>query len=97
MYFDWDEPKRKENIRKHGFDFVDAWKIFNMPMLTELDDREDYGEDRWAGIGMLEARVVVIVFTERGEDTVRIISLRKALTHERDKYEQALRNRLGTH
>jgi len=97
MRFDWDEQKRKENIRKHGFDFSDAWKVFDLPMLTEFDDREDYGEERWVGIGMLEARVVVIVFTERGEDTVRIISLRKALSHERDKYEQALRNRLGTH
>jgi hypothetical protein len=66
-------------------------------MLTELDDREDYGEDRWVGIGLLEARVVVIVFTERGEDTIRVISLRKALTHERQKYEQTLRDRLGSH
>jgi hypothetical protein len=38
---------------------------------------------------------VVVVFTERGEDTVRIISLRKALKHERKKFEEALRDRLG--
>ena len=100
MRFEWDENKRKENILKHGFDFADAWKIFTAPMLTELDEREDYGEDRWIGIGMLEARIVVIVFTAREEDNeeiVRIISLRKALNHERTKYEQALRDRLGAH
>jgi len=45
-------------------------------MLEALDDRQDYGEDRWIGIGMLNTRVVVIVFTERDEDTIRIISIK---------------------
>jgi hypothetical protein len=97
MHFEWEENKRRENIRKHGFDFVDAWKIFEAPVFTEIDDREDYGEDRWIGIGLLDARVIVIVFTERDEDTIRVISLRKALSHEREKYEQTLRDRLGAH
>ena len=44
---------------------------------------------------MLRERVVVIVFTERREDTIRVISLRKALSHERVKYEQILRDQLG--
>jgi hypothetical protein len=97
MRFEWDENKRKDNIRNHGLDFTDAWKIFNAPMRTRLDDREDYGEDRWIGIGILDARIVVVVFAEREEDdeVIRIISLRKALTHERTQYEQALRDRLG--
>jgi len=98
MRFEWDENKRKDNIRNRGLDFADAWKIFNAPMRTRLDDREDYGEDRWIGIGILDARIVVTVFTEREEDNeevIRIISLRKALTYERTQYEQALRDRLG--
>jgi len=96
MHFEWDEQKNKANIRKHGLDFADAWEIFTAPMLTAPDDREDYGEDRWIGIGMLRGRVVVIVFTERGEDTVRVISLRKALSYERTEYEKTLRDQLGT-
>ena len=64
-------------------------------MLVALDDRQDYGEDRWIGIGMLNTRVVVIVFTERGEDTIRIISMMKATTNERIRYEQLLRDQLG--
>jgi len=98
MRFEWDEKKRKDNIRKHGLDFVDAWKIFTNPVRRNLDDREDYGEDRWIGIGMLDARIIVVVFTEREDDdeeVIRIISLRKALTHECTQYEQALRDRLG--
>ena len=53
MNFEWDEEKNKSNIRRHGFDFADAWEIFEAPMRTALDLREDYGEDRWNGIGFL--------------------------------------------
>jgi hypothetical protein len=94
MQFEWDEQKRKKNINKHGFDFRDAYKIFNSPMLVAIDDRKDYGEDRWIGIGMLENRIVIVVFTERDNNTIRIISMMKALTHEQIKYEQYLRNQL---
>jgi len=92
--FEWDEEKRRANIITHGFDFSDSWEIFEGPMLTGLDEREDYGEDRWIGIGFLRTIVVVIVFTERGEDKIRVISLRKALKHERIKFEQAIRDGL---
>ncbi len=64
-------------------------------MRTALDLREDYGEDRWNGIGFLGNRIVVVIFTYRGEDTVRIISLRKALKYECKKFEDAVKNRLG--
>lgn len=95
MDFDWDEEKNKENIRKHGFDFSDAWEIFEAPMRTALDLREDYGEDRWNGIGFLGNRIVIVTFSYRNEDTIRIISLRKALRYERKKFEEAIKNRLG--
>lgn len=96
MNFEWSEDKNQENIRKHGLDLADAWEIFEGPMRTALDTKADYGEDRWSGIGFLANRIVVVVFTERGADTIRIISLRKALKHERKKFEEALRDRLGT-
>ena len=96
MRFEWNEEKNKANIQKHGLDLADAPEIFAVPILVALDDREDYGEDRWIGIGMLKSRTVVVLYTEHGEDTIRIISLRKALTHERNQYEQFLKDRLGT-
>jgi hypothetical protein len=46
MKFEWDERKNRENMKKHGIDFADAIEVFRHPMLTGLDDREDYGEDR---------------------------------------------------
>lgn len=97
MEFEWDEEKNQENIRKHGFDFAHAGAIFEAPMLAALDTTTDYGEHRWTAIGFLGNRIVVVVFTERGEDVTRIISLRKALKNERRKFEDVLRNRLGAH
>ena len=79
-----DEAKNQENIRKHGFDFADAWEIFEAPMRTALDSSADYGEVRWLALGLLGNPVIVLVFTERDADTIRIISLRKALKHERE-------------
>jgi len=70
MRFEWDEDKNQANIRKHGFDFSDASEIFTLPVMTFLDDREDYDEDRWVGIGMLKTRTVVVLYTERGEDVI---------------------------
>jgi len=93
--FEWDEEKNTENIRKHGLDFADAWQIFDAPMLTALDTKENYGEDRFIGLGFLKNFIVVVVYTEEAEETTRIISLRKALKHERKQFEEALRKQLG--
>ena len=88
MNFEWDEEKSQENLRKHGFSFEEVWQIFEAPILDELDKRTHYGEERWNGIGLLGNRIVVITYTFRAQDTIRIISLRKALKHEREKFEQ---------
>ena len=64
-------------------------------MLVALDEQQDYGEDRWIGIGVLNTRVIVIIFTERAKGAIRIISMMKATTHERIRYEQLLRDQLG--
>ncbi len=95
MNFEWDERKNEVNIDKHGFDFADAYRIFDMPMAVEFDARTDYGEDRWIGTGILNGRVVVVVYTEPDRETIRIISLRKALSYEGKNYEQYLKNGLG--
>lgn len=97
MRFEWNEQKNQKNIRERNLDFADARKVFQRPMLRRLDARKEYGEDRWIGVGLLDAtRAVVIVFTEPDEKTVRIISMRKALAHERRQYERAFRNEFGS-
>ncbi len=92
MNFEWDERKNEFNLDKHGFDFADTYRIFELTMVVDLDGRSDYGEDRWIGTGWLDGRIVVIIYNAPDEVTVRIISLRKALSHERRRYEQFLKN-----
>ncbi|MBE8997715.1 MULTISPECIES: BrnT family toxin [unclassified Nostoc] len=90
MQFEWDETKNLENIRKHRIDFADVPGMFDNSMLVELDERFDYGEDRWIGIGFLGNGVAVVVWTERQNNIVRIISARRANRYERQRLEQYL-------
>ena len=95
MKFEWDEAKNELNIQRHGFDFADAERVFTdpSPFFVRLDTREDYGEDRWQGIGMLDGIIIVmIVFTEPHTNVVRIISMRKATKNECRAYEKRIKN-----
>ncbi|MDQ3129515.1 MAG: BrnT family toxin [Acidobacteriota bacterium] len=95
MNFEWDESKSKTNIAKRDLDFADAWQIFDAPMVVRIDNQKDYGEERFVGIGFLKNLVVVIVFTEPNEQTIRVVSLRKALKYEREQFEKYITNQLG--
>ncbi len=84
--FEWDEAKAAQNLAKHGVGFDDARAVFRDPFAIELlDDRQDYGEERYILIGMNAANVLVVVYTERNEKH-RIISARKARPNERKFY-----------
>jgi len=62
--FEWDEAKRRSNLRRHGIDFADLAEVFAGDPFTILDDRYDYSEERFSTLGLLRGRVVVIVHTE---------------------------------
>jgi uncharacterized DUF497 family protein len=88
VYVEWDEDKRRSNLDKHGLDFVRAADMLSgvhvvIPSLYEGD------EPRWLAVGVVEARLVTLVFTLRG-DRHRIISLRRARHDERRIYEDLL-------
>jgi uncharacterized protein len=87
MDFTWDEKKRQANLIKHGLDFADAHKAFAGPMALFEDDRFDYGEQRMIGIGLLDYLVVMIVHVE-ADESIRIISMRKADSDETDLFYQ---------
>ncbi len=53
MRYIWDETKRQTNLKKHGLDFADAEQIFAGPLVLIEDNRQDYGEQRMVGIGLL--------------------------------------------
>jgi uncharacterized DUF497 family protein len=85
MRFTWHEPKRQATLRARGLDFADCQRVFAGPTWTFVDDREDYGEVRWASLGLLDVRVVVVVHTET-ESEIRIISMREASQDEQVLY-----------
>lgn len=80
----WHEPKRQLTRPRRGLDFADAELVFAGPTFTFEDDRDDYGEQRWVTLGVLQGKVVVVVHTE-SQDEIHVISMRKA-----DKDEQRL-------
>ena len=61
--FEWDEAKAADNYAKHGVSFELAVKVFRDPFgIERLDDREDYGEDRFILIGTAEGALLTVVY-----------------------------------
>jgi uncharacterized DUF497 family protein len=87
---EWDETKSRANVRKYGFHLSEATEMFERPFLARPDTREDYGEERWIGVGMIKGRLAFVAFTVVSKETIRIISLRKASNEERREYEAAV-------
>jgi hypothetical protein len=53
----WDDPKCRENIRKHGYDFPGCERIFDGPVWVYEDKRLAYGEHRLCAVGWLQGQV----------------------------------------
>ena len=87
--FEWDPAKAEANFKKHGVRFEHAAEACGDPFaVVELDDSEDYGEDRFVLTGRAADGVLTIVYTERNE-RIRIISAREANDYERRIYHRA--------
>jgi hypothetical protein len=91
MTYEWDEQKRLANVKKHGIDFMDVPEVFDSDVVIIPDERFDYGETRFLLIGILKSQVVVVSYTERGEN-IRIISARKATKNEQIYFFQQISN-----
>ncbi len=87
MRFAWDPRKAATNVRKHGVSFEEATTVFADPLALAIEDAIDPG--RTVLVGMSERqRVLLTVYTDIDEDTIRIISARRATSHERRRYEE---------
>ena len=82
MHFDWDEAKNQRTLKKRGFSFEYAARIFFGPTLERQDDRREYGEVRVQAIGQAAGDILFVVYTDRG-DTRHLISARLANRKER--------------
>jgi uncharacterized DUF497 family protein len=89
MKIEWDPKKAKSNLKKHGVSFEEASTALSDPMAaTGADPDHSLTEDRYVTFGVSEKdRLVVVSHTEKDE-TIRIISARKASKGEREFYEE---------
>lgn len=86
LEFEWDDAKARSNFKAHGVSFSLARTVFKDVFAIErLDDRKDYGEERFVIIGMADGQVLLFVAYPR-IDRIRIISARRATQHEEDDY-----------
>jgi hypothetical protein len=87
MKYQWDKNKAASNLQKHGIEFADAVAVFSDDLAITIPDNR-FDEDRFVAIGMdAFGRILVVVFTCRGED-IRLISARLAERRERKQYEE---------
>ena len=87
MEFEWDDEKDLSNQRKHGLSFTEARRLVESgaDYLEIFDTAHSEFEDRFVAIGPIDRGLVVVVYTEREDDLIRIIGARLA-----NKREQAL-------
>ncbi|MDR0338665.1 MAG: BrnT family toxin [Desulfovibrio sp.] len=92
MEFEWDQRKNQTNYAKHKINFEFACKVFADPLAALRFDRVVDGEERWLVIGkVMDEHVLLVVHTYRphdGLECIRIISARRATSHERRLYEE---------
>ena len=92
MSWTWDDGKNRLNKRSHGLSFETAQLVFDDPLAASRLDASDE-EERWQTVGLIGHVVVLVVhtapvFDESGDEVGRIISARKATSHERKAYEE---------
>ena len=99
VLFEWDINKARKNEAKHKVNFEEASSVFDDPLACIFNDPDhSLEEDREIIIGhSISGRLLIVCFTERMKDTVRIISARKASRKEREDYENyaKFKNRPG--
>jgi len=86
MDFEWDPKKAKANKAKHGVDFELAKDVFRDPACLSSSDYSSADEERWRIIGLAGGKVLFVVYVERDDDVIRIISARQASKREERHY-----------
>ena len=88
--FEWDEPKARSNLKRHGVSFLEAQSVFYDDFALQFFDEENSGEeDCFILLGLSNrSRLLIVVHCERsGGDSIRIISARKATSRESNFYK----------
>ena len=87
MQLEWDPEKNRANQAKHGVSFEEASELFSgsADYLEIYDAEHSINEDRFIAIGTTPSGALVVVYTERSDDVIRILSARKATKPEQKR------------
>lgn len=84
---EWNPDKAESNLAKHGVSFDEAATSLLDPMALAREDEDAEGEARWVLMGMsAQARLLIVVYTLRRDERIRLISARKATPKEAGYY-----------
>jgi uncharacterized DUF497 family protein len=87
--FEWDPAKARANARIHGVTFAEAVTVLEDDFALTRDDPADVGELRFVTLGLSsQGGLLVIVYTHREPDVIRVISAWRASKRERSVYEE---------
>lgn len=91
MEVEFDPKKADANLKKHEISFEEATSCLLDPIALVRDDPDARGEVRLVLVGLSsKERLLTLCYTLRGEDTIRLISARKATAKERNNYAQGI-------
>jgi hypothetical protein len=86
--FEWDDAKAAQNLASHGVSFQAARLAFSDAFAVVREDRrQNYGEERFILLGMVQERLLAVSYSMRSE-RVRLISARFAEPQERRRYHE---------
>jgi uncharacterized DUF497 family protein len=92
VIFEWDDDKAAANVRKHHVAFELAELVWDDPAHIIVFDRNENDEERWHAIGLVRGILILTVVHAHpmggDENSIRIISARKATADERKRYEE---------
>lgn len=91
LQFEWDKNKAASNLTKHSVSFDEACSVFSDPLALIFDDEKHSSPDEFREIiigNSAKGRLLLVSYTERSQDVVRIISSRIATKHEQRDYEE---------
>ena len=89
MLFQYDEKKRQQILQDRGVDILWAALIFEGPTLTKQDTRQDYGEERFVSLGLIDDVPYMVIYTWRGE-TMRLITAWKGGQRDYERYKERI-------
>ena len=90
MSFEWDPVKDQTNRERHGISFDEARELFESgdDYLEIYDEQHSDDEERFIGIGPIRSGIIVVSYTERSDDVIRLIRARPATKKEVQMFHQ---------